>query len=238
MKKHTKKFLISAALFVGVLLFAGTAFAQPAVGGGLPATCGTAVTTISDVICQIAQILNRIIPTLITLGVVYFIWGVLTYVISKEEEAKTAGRNRIVFGVIGLAVILGVWGLVYIVRHTFGLTGNVNLSSLTQQTQTAATSACTLATHPKFGDLASFVTCNISAFILPALVTLSLATFVWGVIQYMQGAQEEAKREKGRQFMVWSIIALAVMVSVWGLVHIVATTFGIEYAVPQVHSTQ
>ena len=52
--------------------------------------------------------------------------------------------------------------------------------------------------------------------------------FVWGVVQYVINADEESKKSKGKQFMIWGIIALTVMVSVWGLVKIVGDTFGID----------
>jgi len=57
--------------------------------------------------------------------------------------------------------------------------------------------------------------------------------FIWGVVQYLINAQEETKREKGKQFMIWGIIALTVMTCVWGLVSIVGTTFGIQNVIPR-----
>ena len=61
----------------------------------------------------------------------------------------------------------------------------------------------------------------------------SVVMFIWGVVQYVINSDEEAKKEKGKQFMIWGIIGLTVMVSVWGLVRIVGTTFNINYVVPQ-----
>jgi hypothetical protein len=90
--------------------------------------CNPTIQTFGDMLCKISQILGAIIPVLIALGVVYFVWGVVQYVISSDEEAKTAGRNRIIFGIIGLAVIIGMWGLVNILTHTFGLTNSSNIT--------------------------------------------------------------------------------------------------------------
>lgn len=100
--------------------------------GGAPTVCNPAGTrTIQDLLCRISGILNAVLPVLIALGVVYFVWGVITYVVASDEEAKSAGRNRIIFGIIGLAVIIGLWGLVYILTNTFGLT---NTSTITLPT--------------------------------------------------------------------------------------------------------
>jgi uncharacterized membrane protein len=81
-------------------------------------------TGIEWVICKIGSILNTIIPILIVLGVVYFVWGVITYMIGADEEAKKKGRDKIIYGIIGLVVIVGMWGLVRIVTSTFGLSNN------------------------------------------------------------------------------------------------------------------
>ena len=82
---------------------------------------GTANTTLITILCQINKILGIIVPILIALGVVYFIWGVISYVIGTDEEAKASGRQKIIYGIIGLAVIIGVWGLVGILNKTFGV---------------------------------------------------------------------------------------------------------------------
>ena len=60
--------------------------------------------------------------------------------------------------------------------------------------------------------------------------------FIWGVVQYVINSGEEAKKDKGKQFMLWGLIALTVMVSVWGLVDILGATFGVDdtSVIPQV----
>ncbi len=73
------------------------------------------------IIAIIGKLFSAIVPILVALGIVYFVWGVINYVIADSEEAKQKGRDSIVFGVIGLAVILSVWGLVRMVMLTFNL---------------------------------------------------------------------------------------------------------------------
>ena len=72
-------------------------------------------------LCKVQQIFNAVLPVLIALGVVYFVWGVVQYVIGDSEEAKNKGKERMIFGIGGLAIILSLWGLVYIIVDTFGL---------------------------------------------------------------------------------------------------------------------
>ena len=83
--------------------------------------------TLFGLLCRFGQLFNAVVPVLIALGVLYFVWGVVTYVMAGDEEAKSAGRDRMIFGIIGLAVIIGVWGLVNFLRNTFGLKNNTNI---------------------------------------------------------------------------------------------------------------
>ncbi len=97
------------------------------VGGINRCVPGAPVRDLQTFICKIGDIFNIIVPILIALGVIIFIWGVLVYVLASDEEAKSKGRDKIIFGIIGLAVIIGLWGLVRILTNTFGVenTGSI-----------------------------------------------------------------------------------------------------------------
>ena len=110
------KLIVLSGLVLG---YAPLALAQ--VTGVFNSCAGIGLGTIQGMICKIGDILNTIVPILIALGVVYFVWGVITFVISNDEEAKTTGRNRMIYGIIGLVVIVGMWGLVRVVTNTFGV---------------------------------------------------------------------------------------------------------------------
>lgn len=57
--------------------------------------------------------------------------------------------------------------------------------------------------------------------IIPILIGLALLAFMWGILLYLFSG---GKKEEGRMFMIWGIVALFVMTSVWGLVAIVRST--------------
>jgi len=108
--------VLGLAFFMPVVALAQNASrcSQFAIGGGSR--------DIRDIICRVGNIIDLIIPLLILLAVLFFIWGVIQYVINTDdEEAKTKGRDRMIAGLVGFAVIFAMWGLVRIVQNTFGV---------------------------------------------------------------------------------------------------------------------
>jgi len=92
---------------------------------------------------------------------------------------------------------------------------------------------CNLASNAKFVDLVGYVICNINRAIIPLIIAVAMVTFIWGIVQYVINTDNETAKTKGKDFMIWGLIGLAVMFGVWGLVKILGATFGIEYVIPQ-----
>lgn len=82
------------------------------------AASGASAWTILDVI---SGLLAYVIPILITVAVVYFIWSVIQYTISGDEEAKKKAKSGIIQGLIGLFVIVAFWGIISLITSTFGV---------------------------------------------------------------------------------------------------------------------
>lgn len=68
---------------------------------------------------------------------------------------------------------------------------------------------------------------NWIVWILGALMGIAVLVFFWGLVQYIMSAGDEEKRKSGRGYMVAGIIALFVMVSVWGLVYLLGSLVGV-----------
>lgn len=94
--------------------------------------------------------------------------------------------------------------------------------------QGATNNACQLPSNANFADFANVIVCLVNAGFVPMLFAIALGFFVWGVWQYMLGNVDDGSREKGKQYMIWGIIALAVMLTVFQLVEIFGNTFGFE----------
>lgn len=81
-------------------------------------------------------------------------------------------------------------------------------------------------------NLINFFTNLIYSAIVPLLVALAVAYFIWGLVTFIRNADNDAEREKGRTRMIWGVIALFVIVAVWGLVGVLANTFGVRVGIP------
>lgn len=57
---------------------------------------------------------------------------------------------------------------------------------------------------------------------------VALVLFLWGVIVFMRKSGDDKEIANGKQFMLWGIVLLSVLVSLWGIVAIVQNTLGIE----------
>lgn len=54
--------------------------------------------------------------------------------------------------------------------------------------------------------------------LIPLAAGLALLAFFWGIARFIFAAGNEEARKEGRQFMVWSVVALFVLTSIWGIV--------------------
>lgn len=118
------------AIFLGGVSLLTAPFAvmaQDALRGPRVSCDSVPTGTIQDIICRVANIIDTVIPILMLFAVLMFVWGVIQYVVMDEEEAKVKGRDRIIYGVVGFAAIMALWGLVAIVRRTFGLNYDTQL---------------------------------------------------------------------------------------------------------------
>lgn len=70
------------------------------------------------------MIINPLILFLFALAVVYFLYGVLEFLMNQaNEEKKTSGKSHMLWGVIGITIMLGVWTMLNMIISTFNIKG-------------------------------------------------------------------------------------------------------------------
>jgi hypothetical protein len=85
-------------------------------------------------------------------------------------------------------------------------------------------------TFAQFGEINDFLD-DISSFIngtlIPLVFAIALLTFIYGMFKYfIMGGDDDGNRETGRQLMLYAIIGFVAMVSVFGIVNLIAGGLG------------
>jgi hypothetical protein len=81
-----------------------------------------AQTTFRTLVGDFIGMINVLVPIIIGLALVFFLWGLLIFITqSGDEETARKGKTRMLWGVIGLFVMVAVWGLVRFVGSTLGI---------------------------------------------------------------------------------------------------------------------
>lgn len=111
-----KNILKGAAVFSAVAPFAALAQGQDA----------------SGILGTIGGLINQAIPILIAAAILFFIYGVVRFVIASDADEKGKAKSIIINGVIGLAVIVSMWGIVGVLQSTLGIGsgGTINESQI------------------------------------------------------------------------------------------------------------
>lgn len=80
--------------------------------------------TIESVLTAIGRSLSILIPFLAIVATVMLIYGIVKYIASGGDEDKVGdARRMILYGVVGLALMMGIWAIVRILLDFFGLGG-------------------------------------------------------------------------------------------------------------------
>ncbi|MCI0542168.1 pilin [bacterium] len=59
---------------------------------------------------------------------------------------------------------------------------------------------------------------EILSFLVPLIVLLAIVYFFWGLAKYVLSAGDAEKAAEGKSIMIWGVLALFVMVTVWGII--------------------
>ncbi len=96
-----KKFIASVAVLAPSIAFAQ----QP-------------ITDANSLVFKLTSIGNTVIGLLIAFAVIWIIFNVVKFIMASGE-GRDEIRGNILWGIVGLAIILSIWGLVAILTNTF-----------------------------------------------------------------------------------------------------------------------
>lgn len=67
----------------------------------------------------VVNIVYPLLRLLFGIAIITFAWGVLQIVLhGDDEEARKRGKLTMIYGTIGFFIMVGAWGIIYIVSNT------------------------------------------------------------------------------------------------------------------------
>ena len=64
--------------------------------------------------------------------------------------------------------------------------------------------------------------------LIPFIIGLAVFVIIWGIFTYLTHAAEEEKRTEAKNFIIYGIIGVFFMLSVWGFVNVLVSTFALD----------
>jgi len=103
-------------IYGAMSLFPVLAFAVTNQGGA-----GTLL-NITQLVQQAGRILALLIPMAFALAIIFFFYGVAKYIgKGGDPKAQEEGKNIMIYGVIGIAVMASIYGIIAYLQSTIGL---------------------------------------------------------------------------------------------------------------------
>jgi len=69
-------------------------------------------------------IINPLIILIFALALMYFLYGVFEFLSNAENDQKrSTGKSHMIWGIVGLTIMIGVWFILNVVLNTFNITG-------------------------------------------------------------------------------------------------------------------
>lgn len=168
----------------------------------------------------IIPLLNRFIGVLMIAGTIVFLWGIIGYLINQEEEKKKTFKSYILWSLLGLAIMVSIWGIIQVVVNTFELpapysTGIPDFPPASQEPGAG------------FFNLLSRIVETAIGPLIRLMFVLATAVFLWGMIELVSASSsgDEKKLAAGKKHIWWGIIGLFIMFSVWGIIAVLSQTF-------------
>lgn len=81
--------------------------------------------------------------------------------------------------------------------------------------------------------MSRFVTYIINPAIL-IVFALGFLLFVYGLVEFLWNLNQGGENEEGKMHMLWGIVGMLIMVSVFGILELLDNTFGLDFRNPDV----
>ncbi|PIR38243.1 MAG: hypothetical protein COV34_01350 [Candidatus Zambryskibacteria bacterium CG10_big_fil_rev_8_21_14_0_10_42_12] len=90
--------------------------------GAMPFIASAQLENIEDIVVSIGDIIDLLVPIVFALAILYFFWGLAQFILaSGDETARAEGRQKMIWGIVAIAVMASIWGLVFFLQDAVGV---------------------------------------------------------------------------------------------------------------------
>lgn len=78
--------------------------------------------SVGDVVGRFTdQIINPALLILAAAGFMFFVWGLVEFLISLNSGGKTdTGKSHMIYGILGMVIMFSTYGIITLINNTFG----------------------------------------------------------------------------------------------------------------------
>lgn len=67
-------------------------------------------------------VIDPVVRLIFAGAIFYFVWGVFKYIRNADDPTeRAAGGKHIMFGVLGIFIMISVWGIIAVLEKTWGV---------------------------------------------------------------------------------------------------------------------
>jgi hypothetical protein len=77
----------------------------------------------TSLINSISGLIDALLPVVLALALLFFLWGVFQYFVfgAGDEEKRETGKKFMIYGLVGLVLMVAVWGIVNLLISILGV---------------------------------------------------------------------------------------------------------------------
>lgn len=109
------------SLITGWIASSAWAFAQSPTVQSTTGHTGGNWGSFQDIVRSLSSFLNtKILPLIVSLTIAYFLWNLVRFIgVMDNEKERIQFRKYVINALIGMTIMLSLWGLVAILTNTF-----------------------------------------------------------------------------------------------------------------------
>lgn len=87
--------------------------------------------TLGDFLGEILFILGALMPVIVGLAVLFFLWGLAQYILNADnKDVRAQASKHMVMGIFVIFIMLSVWGIVAVISNTLDLDNTIPVAPL------------------------------------------------------------------------------------------------------------